>query len=543
MADSGAAVLAPALLPLQPTNRPSRGLSKKMLAPQLGRTVQASTNNLSNGYLTTVLAQGSPRRHKLSHLASFQLFSVSEEHQRLQRQYQELVHRYRDLVAQYRALERAHEAQAVSHAEERSRLDEEMNYYKTLIELLQAQIAADDTSLPSYTKLLREYKALQLDYEVEKNSKLVLIDQIEFLSKENEALQLQTESDLFDPTLFQFPGPSPRALALALAGALANNTPRGKGPDPRKRASLPASHKLQASPRPDDFVLLPLKLDPSQKRMLVLLTRALHNRYSSHDIIPIQVEFGQATNPRDSAFDTLNGGLAPALPSTPNPSQLLSKRSSLEDSVATRQEVMKLRFELQLLRLHNEKLLLYIGYELQRQGLPLPEYLDLKLIERSRDELIRKKRVLRLVLINPIVQKAKIDVLARGIMPLAEDDYGFMCESGEFSKRVFSNGLQDYYDLNELDGDEPVLRKHKLLVFHPSAELEEDDFEDDDTVLSDHYDEATGVFALFKYLMLGLLAKHQKNDELVDDGLKYKFVTIALGIMIIGLQLSHNRNH
>ncbi|KAM9886599.1 hypothetical protein OXX79_014092, partial [Metschnikowia pulcherrima] len=102
-----------------------------------------------------------------------------------------------------------------------------------------------------------------------------------------------------------------------------------------------------------------------------------------------------------------------------------SKRSSffselnLSSGDVTKQEITKLKFELQSLRLHNEKLLSYIGFELQKQKKnikklsskqnlrPKPshpmEYSDAKLIERSKEMLIHKKRVLRSVSINPIL--------------------------------------------------------------------------------------------------------------------------------------------
>lgn len=47
---------------------------------------------------------------------------------------------------------------------------------------------------------------------------------------------------------------------------------------------------------------------------------------------------------------------------------LSSKRSSyLNADNKTRQEITKLKFELQSLKLHNEKLLSYIGFELQNR--------------------------------------------------------------------------------------------------------------------------------------------------------------------------------
>ena len=45
-----------------------------------------------------------------------------------------------------------------------------------------------------------------------------------------------------------------------------------------------------------------------------------------------------------------------------------SKRSSyLNSDEKTKQEIMKLKFELRSLKLHNEKLLSFIGFELQNK--------------------------------------------------------------------------------------------------------------------------------------------------------------------------------
>ena len=52
-----------------------------------------------------------------------------------------------------------------------------------------------------------------------------------------------------------------------------------------------------------------------------------------------------------------------------------SKRSSyLNSDEKTKQEIMKLKFELRSLKLHNEKLLSFIGFELQKQRNNLKNY-------------------------------------------------------------------------------------------------------------------------------------------------------------------------
>ncbi|KAK6462926.1 hypothetical protein DFJ63DRAFT_334504 [Scheffersomyces coipomensis] len=419
-----------------------------------------------------------------------------------------------------------------------------------------------------------------------------------------------------------------------------------------------------------------------------------HSRYNSHDILPIRVEFEQqpthesqlrsATVPeqelqqhngtisrsqsgnidsileqdkiRENAFSALNGEFESKRYSLTNSS---SKRSSMivNESDMTRQEIMKLKFELQSLKLHNEKLLSYIGFELQKQKKNIKkltkkqsamslrtkniEYSDAKLIERSRELLIHKKRVLRSVSINAILSKNyssgyhqehqqnqmngskgdKSDAIGIGLTPFSkqlfnihengeydqllnnqnEDDYGFLNHQEKFSQRIFSNGLNSYLnfdDINEIDdfdehgninggnkghngnsnnnnkehnehGDRN-LKKHKSQVFirkkyspSTSSSSDEDDDEDDelennklkgkdgeweeitsDSSFSSEEDIASGMFNHIKYLILGAnsVSKRKgkkKKDSLVDDGLRYKFITIALGIIIIGVRFSH----
>lgn len=540
--------LPPAVLPLQPANRPldvSPQLKKKTLAPQLGRLTLSS----SQSPLALVSVLGLPRRrHRLNHLISLQQLAPTDDNSRLQRHYHDLRLRFSELLAQFRDLELELEYQR-GEAARLEELQEEIEYYKKLIEQLQEKIAKlsatdHEDLLQLYNKLLREYKLLQTDFELEKNAKLVLIDQIEFLSKENEMLQSADNMELDEDQLmqysdhFQFPPPT------SLLGPPTPDLPQ------RQRMLLPASLA------DEEFVLLPLKLaDVAQKRSSCSeeestsskprkLWRQLgHHRYSSHDLFPIQVEFEQpptSADPRESAFDALNGDKVPA---TPVPLEALLKRLSVEEEEVSKQEFMKLKFELQLLRLHNEKLLSYIGYEmqrLQRKRESTPEYLDSKLIERLRDELIKKKRVLRLVSINP---------LQKLLGPANyEDAYGFMAYNGDLTKRVFSNGLQAYYHLDEVDGDEPLIKKHKLMVFSgmvkSSVDLDLDYDEDDEGATSeDEVVPVHGVFSSFKHLMLGGHGPRRKQDELVDDGLKYKFLTIAMAIAVIGLHVSHNRHH
>lgn len=79
-------------------------------------------------------------------------------------------------------------------------------------------------------------------------------------------------------------------------------------------------------------------------------------------------------------------------------------------------------------------------------------------------------------------------------------------------------------------------------------EIEEEEEEEEEELTSSS-DEDIGVFNQIKQLVIGgqtikdkKLKKRRghndKNDHLVDDTLKFKFMTIALGIVIIGLKLT-----
>lgn len=460
------------------------------------------------------------------------------------------------------------------------------------------------------------------------------------------------------------------------------------------------------------------------------MSKPNHSRYNSHDIVPIKVEFEPLQNQnlrsisvpekehqnklemspelnkfkpieeeiepksvqedmidknssrsvRNSAFFALNGGY---YESTSNRNSLLtsntnssSKRSSLilEPSHGgmndiTKQEIMKLKFELQSLKLHNEKLLSYIGFELQKQKknikklsskqslnndiiAPSPkrkqnrdrkiEYSDAKLIEKSRDMLIHKKRVLRSVSINPILSKkyglaskrnnrhtidASKQQIGIGFTPIInqeflfpnqsdsnneeeddclfnsefinsiedgitnkfkhnedEDDYGFLKHNKRFNQRLFSSGIESYlnyeemgegysFDMNndESSNDTSFIVQHpkkfKSQIFYPiqnndsttdyndsssSVSGEDNEWEDvDEPLVQD------GMLNHFRHMIFGYPQrsakttssrdKHvrKKSSLMVDDNLKYKFLSIAFGIMLIGIRCSsyqHNRN-
>lgn len=485
----------------------------------------------------------------------------------------------------------------------------------------------------------------------------------------------------------------------------------------QKRQSLPVKLKSShASPLIDneEFVLSPLKLtnanttsffdlDTSYTQKRYSNSKPNHSRYNSHDIVPIKVEFEpleltvrssslperehqlkkfdiineenqsikeeepNSKSFRNSAFYSLTGNFyeTPSnrnsiLTSNTNNS---SKRSSLivdnnnntTTNDITKQEIMKLKFELQSLKLHNEKLLSYIGFELQKQKKNIKklsnkqslndlrnqqddevkspqrnndkkiEYSDAKLIERSREMLIHKKRVLRSVSINPIMSKnyhhqntlnhrnSKKNNLNRGIgiglLPLNEltlsrtnsgqeelfsftsdfinsidnqdedeDEYGFLKHNPRFKNRILSNGLNDYLNYivendeqdDESDNDISSLysgklpKKYKSQVFYQKSNYndssilidadesttdfprdkwvnDEDDTSSDGTITDDD-----GVLHRIKSICFGTSKekshhhnhKRKKSQSSVDDNLKYKFLSIAFGIMLIGIRCS-----
>lgn len=446
------------------------------------------------------------------------------------------------------------------------------------------------------------------------------------------------------------------------------------------------------------------------------LSKPTHSRYNSHDIVPIKVEFEPLQNirsisvpekdhnnydsfleqakfkpieeehepkaaddspmdrntsrsVRNSAFFALNGEYNES-PSNRNSLLTLntnssSKRSSLilepnngGMNDVTKQEIMKLKFELQSLKLHNEKLLSYIGFELQKQKknikklsskqslsndieAPSPkrkqqrdrkmEYSDAKLIEKSREMLIHKKRVLRSVSINPILSKKygftskrnndrhTIDgskqQIGIGFTPTInqeflfptqrnneeeednylfssefinsiedeklkhnddEDDYGFLKHNKRFNQRLFSSGIESYLNYEEIgDGysfdessndtsfDLQHPKKFKSQIFYPMENKDsETDYNDtsnsvseEDSDWQDELSNDQGMINRFRYMIFGYPPqsrsksnkdKHiRKNTQMVDDNLKYKFLSIAFGIMLIGIRCSnyqHNRS-
>lgn len=560
-----------------------------------------------------------------------------------------------------------------------------------------------------YARLLKSVKALKLDLELERNSKALLIDQIEYLTKERDFLldhenlasrvplglsvvkydvqkqlyeeeseeslnmlssladelvhddcALETSSPIKSPEYkednfmnvaknFQFP-PSPERLpSPERMPPPQTKLPPSPDANVLKRKSLPIKLKEQEDLK-NDFVLSPLKLtsngyfDPDVSSRLAstskrhLLIKPNHSRYNSHDFMPIKVEFEQQDQLYRSSLapvkemlnnlkevDEGEGDQAEALrklkglESSKRDSLLSasSKRSSMFTDMnilsgdITKQEIMKLKFELQSLKLHNEKLLSYIGFELQKQKKNIKklssrsdlrggnvEYSDAKLIEKLRDMLIQKKRILRSVSINPILStKAEArkssfldPALGIGLLQPARgedededdfvfrshfinslgngnddcDDYGFLSHTRNHSLRLFSNHTQEY--LNEVDNRQPKKAKSQTFAIQDVSfsQLEtdwdqsveesiDDEEEDDDDLWEDVASEKSSsgsevdyaklnTFNQLRYLIMGKDHFRKKRrtleEPLVDENLKYKFLTVVIGITVLGLRFT-----
>ncbi|RCK65263.1 hypothetical protein Cantr_00967 [Candida viswanathii] len=535
----------------------------------------------------------------------------------------------------------------------------------------------DAELVKKYEKLVRDYKILDSQFEVERNSKLVLIDQIEFLSHKNEDLVKQIESpsteDAIDDYLVDLTDHATHTMHELTdeedeytedsiispglnIGTSAQSSPikQHKQPYDESNSSVKVEPNFQFPPSPEkdckepkrqslpseltrkrtlgvessEFVLSPFKLAPSNvsasedtgvfpdthvvKRYSA--TKPTHSRYNSHDILPVKVEFEKETgsvrstsvpekvlrnqliceiiqeneecakkNHRNGTLSALNGYDGEIDEFSKNFSEgSSSKRSSYMtgDENKTRQELTKLKFELQSLRLHNEKLLSFIGFELQKQknnikklskkqsqrtlgGNSRPiEYSDAKLIEKSRDMLINKKRVLRSVSINTgfTDRFTKDPINTLGLVGSASSP------AGEGSNE---KGFVDFESLTSSSNplNDKMIKKFASQVFNNTPalyefdldsdfentgnwEIEEEEEEEEEEELSSSSDEELGVFNQIKQLVIGGQRMKDKklkkkrgsngngNDHLVDDTLKFKFMTIALGIVIIGLKLT-----
>lgn len=272
--------------------------------------------------------------------------------------------------------------------------------------------------------------------------------------------------------------------------------------------------------------------------------------------------------------------------------------SNLTMNDMTRQELTKLKFELRSLKLHNEKLLSFIGFELQKQkknikklsnkrsqsslrGSRKIEYSDAKLIEKSKDVLIRKKRVLRSVSVNPIFSKKAepnfVGIITDGLLPVQDSSidhlYPFnsdyinsIDQNEDESDLTLSPRHYDQYKTsnfvdcdrgnktaNLLPGTKSV-KKFQSQVFHnnhydafeSSFEWDEDDDEWQDISNEDGCYNSNaftgGVFGHMRKLLNASFYTSRKADnesfkkDPQSEGLKYKFLSVAIGILIIGLR-------
>ncbi|EGV63124.1 hypothetical protein CANTEDRAFT_98299 [Yamadazyma tenuis ATCC 10573] len=568
------------------------------------------------------------------------------------------------------------------------KLNNELEYYKKL-EFNQLESYSNDTDKDEkYNQLIKDFKILKSNFELEQNSKIMLLDQIESLSKENQKLKEDIMSshslnesstnvnsetnqnfeyptgssiihdltynynthtmnfnedeetnnnsdDQFDNDFDYLENIEAQAQSSPIKEAFLFETPEESSskdrvpsliqtkdfqfppsPDPTtkgKRQSLPAN--LQT-----EFILSPLKLasqdfDSAENQKRYSISRPNHNRYSSHDIVPIKVEFEAGVDQRstsvpspgrfndiderleeskeiESTFKKLNGERNSYISSSKRSSLVFEANSRINNDL-TKQEIMKLKFELQSLKLHNEKLMSYIGFELQkqkrnikklssRQNLRDIEYSDSKLIERSREVLIQKKRVLRSVSINAILSKNynnkdNLGILQKGILKFddealheneynegegerEDDDYGFMNFNDKFNKRIFATGLNNYYEMNDADNKNTNLKKFKSQNFFSNRNnFDISDVDITDTTLEDTIDDEIewedhkiptnmnkGVFGQIRYLITGsyqLDKKAEVKESSVDDSLKYQFFSIAIGILIIGIRFGHYNHH
>lgn len=537
----------------------------------------------------------------------------------------------------------------------------------------------DNNLVPKYERLLRDYKVLQHQFEVEKSSKLVLMDQIEFLAHKNEELVNQLESPITDDlesegkgideyinhaTHTMEDGDGERGAEVSEKYLTNLNLedqsfPGGEfssdsikvtshfqfppSPDPQskeqKRQSLPANLKTQSIPESTEFVLSPFKLTPGPSSNLddrdgvfdnrdssivkrYSTTKPTHTRYNSHDILPIKVEFESESesvrfasmpekvhrqdlgfdvieesfdedyarlNHRDGTFFALNGmdsedtGFDSSKRLSYDEFDLSSKRSSyLNADNKTRQEITKLKFELQSLKLHNEKLLSYIGFELQKQKKNIKklakkqsansmralnkqmEYSDAKLIEESKNMLINKKRVLRSVSINAVFNKNEnFATNPVGISSIGATNGGFNTAPEQYA---YDNESNEEQSLESNFVNDKIVKKFASQIFRPnnlysvSEDEADSDFENDTwelvaenedennheyyaTSSSSSEEELNMLHKIRSYVMgtpkdTKSKSKKKRKDDLVDDNLKFKFLTIALGIAIIGLKLT-----
>ncbi|ODQ79412.1 hypothetical protein BABINDRAFT_161814 [Babjeviella inositovora NRRL Y-12698] len=242
--------------------------------------------------------------------------------------------------------------------------------------------------------------------------------------------------------------------ALANLGSPGLNQNRFMFPSPKKSSQSP---RILSASTPHHTKIVPLEIDCNLRSMKLNTSsnaspsksspetffshQKRHSRTMSTDIIPIQVEFEPSPFQRNSSNESVR--MSPAMSQRSHASSVASRaaldrlpHSGSHSRVSShgetnppldeaRQEITKLKFELQSVKLQNEKLMSFIGFELQKmdpgsvtftdakwaKGTALPrlgqiEYSDAKLIHSSK-QVLRNKRILRSVSVIQNVQRRR----------------------------------------------------------------------------------------------------------------------------------------
>lgn len=193
-----------------------------------------STNSL-NGANKNKGNIGSPSKTEVSPIRQQKLVTLTQNYNKLERGYADLLLKYNNLLSEYEQIEQELQCKVQTNREQSATInkyetllkhiendhnknkelyEQEIFYYKELIDDLQLKInkmtnelnskrleegqfdKIDHELLDKYNVLLKQFKILQSNYELEQNSKLVLIDQIEYLTKQNDLLSPDAENDI-----------------------------------------------------------------------------------------------------------------------------------------------------------------------------------------------------------------------------------------------------------------------------------------------------------------------------------------------------------
>ncbi|KAF6068997.1 hypothetical protein FOB64_003634 [Candida albicans] len=624
----------------------------------ISRSNTSSTSALSQGHQVSEEEFKSLQRSFADSLLN--LNNLENENQRLQHDLTIKNTQLENQLERIKFLEQSMKEAEMETLQNQDILNKQVEMYKEMIDKLQTKIVE-----------LNEDQ-----FEVERNSKLVLIDQIEFLSRKNEELIKQigvpiedsdnesdanvdyladltdnvthTMNELTDDEHEQEQEASVISPGLNIYHGIAYQSSPIKSYDDSNSSvkvspnfQFPPSHlPSQTEQQQQQNPTFPPSPEPDckDKKRLVIkrysATKPTHSRYNSHDLVPIKVEFEKLESgvrstsvpekslKESSTCETIdentghfesirmskyrNGTLfalngyghdtnnnneeegdndyddKPANTSKNfSEMDISSKRSSyLNSDEKTKQEIMKLKFELRSLKLHNEKLLSFIGFELQKQRN------NLKKLSKSnqQDLLINKKRVLRSVSINTGFKDRfpikNIGIIAPNSEPAYVNHYDDSHNDYE-DDFIIDDDSHDFLDMNSLSHNDKMIKKFASQVFNNTKALYEYDSDSDFENTShwvleegeeenEHADEEEnnstsntsgsgssseeeqmGVFSQIKHMVIGgdktvnkSKKKRSKRDDqhLVDDGLKFKFLTIALGIVIIGLKLTPHNN-